>query len=104
MKNSKILFYGLINSFGVLIYVSLVVTIMQNGQRLFGPTPGILGAMAILLLFVVSAAITGLLVFGRPIYFYLNGLKSESIKLLFYTLGWLILETLIIFIALFLMK
>lgn len=103
MKNSKLLFYGFVNSLGVVIYVSLVVTIMSFGQKFSGHN-GFLGPIGFLLLFVISATITGLLVFGRPVHFYLNGLKSEAFKLLFYTIGFLVIETLIIFVILFLLK
>ena len=104
MKNPRLLFFSIVNSLGVLLYVSAVVLIMQNGQKLFGPSSGFLGSIAILMLFVVSAAITGLLVFGRPIYFYLIGSKIEAITLLFYTIGWLVLITLILLITLYLIR
>jgi hypothetical protein len=44
-----------------------------------------------LLLFIISASVTGLLVLGKPIHLYLSGLKKEAFVLLFATTGWLVL-------------
>jgi len=77
---------------------------MNNSERLFGKMNDIWGPMAFILLFTVSAAITGLLVFGRPIYLFLNGMKNEAVKLTFYTIGFLFLETVLVFFALAIIK
>ena len=49
---------------------------------------------------ILSAAIVGLLVFGRPAYLFFNGLKRESVKQALYTIGFLFVETVIILTAL----
>ncbi len=54
---------------------------------------------ALLLVFIVSATITGLLVLGRPIYLYLNNLRSEAVKLLIYTVIFLLVITAIALIT-----
>ena len=97
MKNSKLVCYGIIHSIGVFIYVSAVAFLMFNGKKIFGQTDSFLQPVAILLLFVVSAAITGSLVLIRPINLYLNGMKKEAIKLLIYTIVFLFLITAIVF-------
>jgi hypothetical protein len=97
MKNSKLIFWAVIDSVGIFGYISLVASIMFNGQKLFGKVDDFTGPLAILLLFVVSAVITGGLFLGRPVYFYLEGFKKEGIKLLIYTLTFLVLITLIVF-------
>ncbi|MDP2685385.1 MAG: hypothetical protein Q8P20_10235 [bacterium] len=51
----------------------------------------------ILMLFVVSAAITGSLVLGRPIYLYLNDQKKEGLLFLTYTIAWLFMLMIISF-------
>jgi len=48
-----------------------------------------------LLLFVISASVTGLLVLGKPIHLYLSGLKKESLTMLFANMGWLVVFALI---------
>jgi len=93
-----------LHALAVLIYVVLVALLMNNGEKLFGSMTGIWGPVAMLLLFTVSAAVTGLLVLGRPIYLFLNGNKKEALQFLFYTLGWLVIITLVVFIGLLLTK
>jgi hypothetical protein len=101
MKNSKIVLTGLLHSLGVLAYVVLVVWVMNNGERFFGKMAGqFWGPVAMLLLFVLSATIVGLLVLGRPGYLYFNGQKTEAWCMLFYTLGWLAVFTVIVFLSL----
>lgn len=104
MRNSKLILYSFLHSLGVVAYVILVVIIMNNGGQLFGGMNDIWGPIAFLLLFVISAAITGLLVFGRPVYLFLNGYKNEAIKLTIYTIAFLFLETVIVFFCLALFK
>ena len=73
------------HALGVLAYVSLVVSFMDNAQKLFGDDhPPITGVVA-LLVFILSALITGSLVLGKPLTLYLDGKKTEAVKMLFYT-------------------
>ncbi len=89
----KPLLASLIHSLAVVAYVSLVGLLMNNGEALFGDIDSaFLGPVAMLLLFCVSAAVVGLLVFGRPIYLFLTGLRREGIVFMFYTIGWLAIE------------
>ena len=89
MENSRLIKYSFIHSLGVLVYVALVAWVMHNGQKLFGNANSVFAGVAILLLFVVSATIVGLLVLARPITLYLDNQKKDAFKLLFYTIGWL---------------
>jgi hypothetical protein len=104
MPNSKLILHSFLFSLGVVAYVFLVVLVMTHGDTLFGATNNLLGPLAILLLFTVSAAITGLLVFGRPIYLFLNGMKKEAITLALYTIGFLFLETTLVLFGLAIFK
>ncbi|MCX6731673.1 MAG: hypothetical protein NTX55_01660 [Candidatus Parcubacteria bacterium] len=97
MKNSKLLFWAIIDSLGIFVYVSLVAFIMFNSQKLFGKIDNFTGPLVLLLLFIVSAVITGSLFLGRPAWLYFNGLKNEGVRLFFYTLASLIVITLIVF-------
>jgi hypothetical protein len=96
MENNKKL---LLHSFGhallVIIYTSGVACIPFYGQRIFKQKDTIFTPVAVLLLFVVSAAIVGTLVLGRPVLLYLDGKKPEALKMFGYTLGWLFLATII---------
>ena len=104
MKNNKLISWSFVHSVGVVIYTALVVLIMSNGDKLFGKQMNYLGALAMLLLFVISATIVGVLVLGKPVLLYLDGQKKEAIKLLFMTIGWLLVFTIIAFVLLLLVK
>lgn len=102
MKNSKLIFISFLDALGVAVYVAIVSFIMQNGQRIFGKMDNFLGPIAFLLLFVLSAAITGALILGRPVILYFEGSKIEAIKFFLYTICWLFFVTLIVFMVLIL--
>ena len=89
---------SLLNALGVLLYTSGVAWILFNGQRIFGKFQSVWAPLAFLMLFVLSATIVGLLVFGRPGVLYLNGARREGIALLFATVGWLFILTLAVFV------
>jgi hypothetical protein len=98
----KIIKRALIDSFGTAVYIALVVSLIFSLQNFPGPDKTIIIPIAMLLLFVSSAAITGFLVFGKPIMLYIDGKKREAVLLLGYTLGILVLITLVAFIFLIL--
>lgn len=56
--------------------------------------------MAMILLLVVSASVTGSLVIGRPVLWYLDGKKKEAVSLLITTVGFLALIMLVAFLKL----
>jgi len=95
---------GLLHAIGVAIYVAIVAMFMQSAPRLFGHGHTLMGPIAFLLLFVISAAITGTLVLGRPILAYLDGRKSDAIALFLATLAWLVLILVATFLTLALMR
>lgn len=97
MNKIILLKQGLINSLGTLLYCGLVAYLMINGEGLFGKISGVFGVMAFLMLFVLSAAIVGSLVLGKPIIYYLDGKKKEAILLLIDTIVILFILTAIIF-------
>jgi hypothetical protein len=82
-----------LNALATAIYISGVISIMFNAERIFGEVDNILIPIAMLMLFVLSASITGGLVLGKPILMYLNGQKAEGVKLFLYTIGWLAVLT-----------
>lgn len=94
----------LFQSFGhaalVFAYVAGVAWMMFNGQRIFGDVKSFWMPLILLLLFVLSATITGALVLGKPIFLYLDGHKSEALKFFFYTIGWVAVMTIVVFVSL----
>jgi len=104
MNKSKIIFYSIANSLGVLAYIFLLVSFLNNAENFFNKPPEILIGTVMLLTFVLSASVTGLLVLGRPIHLYFNGLKKEALTLLFYTLACLFAFLVVILIILAILK
>ncbi len=89
---------------GTAIYVALVATVMTNAEKVFGNMKPFLGPVAFLLMFVLSAAVTSSLVFGRPVMLYLDGKKREAVKHFGLTLLWLLVILVLVFVGLFLRK
>lgn len=104
MNNKKLLLAALLNALGVAIYIVGVSLVIRNGEKIFGKMDNFLGPVAFLLLFVLSAAVTGALTLGRPAILYLDGQKPAAIKLLLYTIGWLALLTLTALLTQILLK
>jgi hypothetical protein len=103
MKKSDYLLKSFIGAGGVFVYTTAVAWLGFNSQRIFGgKEDNFLAPLFVLLLFVISASITGLLVLGKPIHLYLNGLKKEAFTLLFATLAWLTIFLIAIVIILLL--
>lgn len=92
---------ALINALGTAVYIMLIASFMFFLQSSFSDQEDtILTTISALLLFVCSATITVFLVFGKPAMLYLDGKKKEALALLGYTIGMLILLTLIAFMVL----
>lgn len=91
----KTIQFSLLHALGIAIYVGLVATLMQNGDRLFGKMDHLVGPIGFLMLFTLSALVVGSLSLGKPIMLYLDGKKKEAVSLFLYTAGWLFLFTLI---------
>ena len=102
MDNKKLILHGFLHSVMAFLYIAGVATLLVSVPKLMGPmklAPG-LGATAFLLLFVISAAIMGLIVLGRPVMLYLDGKKKEGIQLLFYIIGFLVVIAMVFFLVL----
>lgn len=93
----KLILRGFLNALGTSAYIAVVGTTMQNGEKLFGQINEAVAPIAFLMLFVLSASVTGGLVLGKPMLMYLNNEKSNAVKLFIYTLCWLALGTIILF-------
>lgn len=94
---NKILKIAFLNSVGTALYIGAVGSFMYYGSMIkIGKKANFLAPIAMLLLFVFSAALTGSLIFGKPALLYIDGKKKEALILLIYTL-------LIFFVITFLM-
>lgn len=71
---------ALVNSILTAVYIGIIASFLFYAKDLFGQGEEgetVLVPIMMLLLFVISAAITGFLVFGRPILWYLDGRKKR---------------------------
>jgi hypothetical protein len=91
----------IINAFSATLYIVMVVLIVFYGPRLVGETETILIPIAMLSLFVLSAAMMGYLFLSQPLQLYLSGKRQEAINLFLKTLGTFALVTILIFVTLF---
>ena len=82
----------------------MVGSFLFYAPKVFGRGNSVLIPIAMLLLFVFSAALTGALILGRPILWYLEGNKKEAFSLLLYTLGIFLGITLVALTALFVFR
>ena len=101
--SQKTIFHAALDAAIILVYVWGVALFMTHVETIFGSSEPktVLVPIIMLLLFVVSAAVTGFFVIGRPILLYLDGHKKESFRLFAGTIGFLILfwALLLLFIA-----
>lgn len=91
---------GFLHALGAVAYVGLVTFIMNHANAWFGEGKTPFQPMAFLMLFVLSAAVMGSLVFLRPILWYINNAKREALELLGWTIGFFFIFTLIVFASL----
>lgn len=92
--NKKIIVNALINAGITAVYVMGIASFLFYLEDIFGSDLGektFLGPAIMLLLLVVSAAVTGLAVFGKPVMWYLDGKKKEALSLFAYTIVFLII-------------
>ena len=96
MKINKILVYSFLCSVGTVLYTSAVAYILINLQNFLGRSPNIGGMAALLILYIISALVTGGLVLGGPAHLYFEKKRKEALQFLGLNLSWLILICLII--------
>jgi len=97
----KLFKLGFLFALGQGVYISFVALLMRNAERFLSNTPdNILAPITFLTLFVLSAAVSGALVLGKPILLYMEGKKKEALQLFGFTLFWLFIFFTILVISL----
>lgn len=86
MEKVNLVSVGFLQAVGVVLYCFLVGALMRGVVGKFENTPGLLGMVFMLCLLVFSAAVTGSLVFGYPVYLALNKEIKKALSVLLYTL------------------
>ena len=98
---NSILRIALVNALLTALYVGVVGSFLFYAAQLrLGQAKTVLVPVAMLMLLVFSAALVGALIFGRPVLWYLDGRKQESLYLLTATLAILFAVTVALFLAL----
>ena len=96
MEKGEVFKDALIDAMATAAYVVIVALFIYfGGQGWFGNNSNVLIPIVMLMLLVFSAALTGFLVFGKPVMWYLGGKKREAISLLSYTLIIFLILTLV---------
>ncbi len=104
MKKSQIVLRSLFHCLGVAAYVSAIAFVLNHGNQWFGKEDKFLTPVAMLMLLVLSAAITGSLALAKPILLFLDGQKSDAFKFFLWTLSWLLVLTVFAFLGLLLFR
>ena len=86
MNKSKVLLIGFLQALGLIVYCSLIAGLFRFADNFITGAPGFLITAFMLLLFVFSAAVTGSIVFGYPVYLALNQQIKEALSVFAYTL------------------
>lgn len=101
MKNSQIALQSLLRSLGVVLYVAGFAFLADSNIFKQNNAPEIFSIAFVLILFIVSASITGFLVLAKPIMLFMDGHKRQSVTFLFSVIGWLILFVLFAMLVIF---
>ncbi|MDD5164956.1 MAG: hypothetical protein PHG25_00230 [Candidatus Pacebacteria bacterium] len=106
-SNKPIIKYAFINASLMSLYVIVIGSFFHFAPVIFGgqnKPDTVFIPIAMLLLFVFSATLSGTIVLGRPILWYLDGKKKEAVMLFSYTLSLLFVAMSLVFIVMALFR
>lgn len=93
--------YAWLDALGTAGYIVLVANFIYfMGERFPSDNKSVFIPIAMLMLLVLSVAIVGSLIFGRPAMWYVDGKKKDALKLLFWTLGIFLVFTVLVLVLL----
>jgi hypothetical protein len=96
---------ALVNALLTALYVGTAGSFLFYAAQIrLGQAKTVLVPIAMLMLLVFSAALVGALIFGRPVLWYLDGRKQESLSLLTATLAILFVVTMAVFLTLIIVR
>ncbi len=90
-----------LNAVAAAIYIGIVASVMFYGPKKVGPVDGVILPIALLSLFVLSAAIMGYLFLYEPAQLYFEGNKKESVNLFLKTVAVFACITVLFLLTLF---
>lgn len=86
--NKKLLGHSFGHALLAFAYIVGIAAFFNLGvEKMFKSVPEFFAPIIMLSLFVLSAAIMAILIFGKPVLLYLDNQKKDAVKMLFYTLG-----------------
>ena len=77
---------AILNALGTAVYVMAIGLFLFNANSIFGKQDKFLTPVVALMLLVLSAAVTGSLLFGQPAMWFVDGRKKQAMQLLGLTL------------------
>lgn len=77
--------YGVLHALGAAAYIMGVAFIMMNLPRVEGEDH-VIAVAFFLTMFVISAAVMAMIVFARPVMWFLNGEKTAAVQLVLATI------------------
>lgn len=89
-SNNEVRKKGVVNALAAFAYVVTIASFMallQNQNSPDSPEIKLLAPIGFLMLFVLSAAVMGTLIFGAPLMLYIDGKKKEAVQVFIWTLG-----------------
>jgi len=87
---------GLLQALGLALYCALIAATLNSFGKVSTAPIGILGTVLLLVLLVFSAAITGSIVFGYPVYLALHKKFKDALSILAFTALYCLILILII--------
>ena len=100
----KIFKRAAINALLAFVYITTVGLFMSHASMIFGEKDTALTPVAVLMLLVFSASLMGILVFGQPVMWYVDGKKKAALSLLGYTMSALLILLVLTFVALLVVR
>ena len=91
----------ILNALSATLYIALVASLMFNMEKIPDGVDSILMPIAMLSLFVLSAAVMAYVFCFKPIQLLIEGKKTEAVNLFLKTLGVFAIITILVFCALF---
>ncbi len=91
-----------LNALVAAAYIALIALLITFGERFFGPVNQVVGPIAFISLFTLSAAVMGYFFLYQPFVLYFEGKKKQAVNLFLQTVAVFGAITLLIFVLLFL--
>jgi hypothetical protein len=96
VSQKEIIRWGIGGAVAEIVYVLLIVGLFSVLEKILATPPQFIGFLFMLLLFVFSAGISGLFVFGMPLYLALQKKYTEAISMIFVTFATLFASLILI--------